>query len=392
MSIPSDPSISYISVMLFLIGLFLFISGLNIIKVEKIFISHGFKTWFIGLLLMIASIAIAIPKILSDDNVLGGLTSSKATLNNSESGKFSGIPEDIVDKAMSGDMAFQAELGRILWVDKKDYTESLLWDQKAAIQGHTVAQWRMGAHYKDGVGTKKDYKSAVFWYEKSAQENNESSIKGLIEIYANGGYGVEKNIEKAKEWALKYSKIIPTPSDASSLLSALGDTPDIPNSGFERDEKYWIFEKHSEDYEKGIDSSVAYTGKNSAYIKAVVEKPSQFTTIPRFHPNIERLKGNRIRITSFIKTDSVEEAGIWARVDLENDGYILDNMMDRSIFGTNDWKQYEIILDVPTNSTGVVFGAIFNGTGKAWYDDFKFELVSKGTPTTEVDVKNYSKK
>ena len=53
---PENPSIHYIAFMLFLIGFILFIAGLNIFKLEKITIHPGFKTWSIGLLLIVTSI------------------------------------------------------------------------------------------------------------------------------------------------------------------------------------------------------------------------------------------------------------------------------------------------------------------------------------------------
>lgn len=62
MNIPEDPSMGYIAILLFLIGLFLFISGLNIIKIEKISVSSGLKTWGIGLALMIAGVLIGVAK------------------------------------------------------------------------------------------------------------------------------------------------------------------------------------------------------------------------------------------------------------------------------------------------------------------------------------------
>lgn len=63
MNIPENPSIVYVSIVLFLIGLFLFISGLNIIKVEKVTVARGTKTWVIGLILMVFSILIGVLKI-----------------------------------------------------------------------------------------------------------------------------------------------------------------------------------------------------------------------------------------------------------------------------------------------------------------------------------------
>ena len=51
--IPSNPSITYLIYSLIFIGIFLFISGLNIIKIEKIRVQPGLKTWAIGLTFII---------------------------------------------------------------------------------------------------------------------------------------------------------------------------------------------------------------------------------------------------------------------------------------------------------------------------------------------------
>ena len=63
MNIPENPSIIYVSIVLFLIGLFLFISGLNILKVEKVTVTRGTRTWVIGLILMIFSVFIGVSKL-----------------------------------------------------------------------------------------------------------------------------------------------------------------------------------------------------------------------------------------------------------------------------------------------------------------------------------------
>ncbi len=243
---------------------------------------------------------------------------------------------------------------------------------------------------KDGIGVKTDYKKAVFWYEKAAEKNNPSSLHSLAEIYANGGYGIKQDLSTALQWAERYSKLIPKPDDADSLLKSIHSQtplPEIPNAGFERGETYWGFLRHSNEYIKGVDKKIFHSGTKSAYIASKSNSPSKFTTITNFHPNIERLKGNRIRISAYIKTENVEkEAGIWARVDLDNNAYILDNMMDRPFFGTNEWKKANIVLDVPTNASAIVFGAIFDGRGKAWFDDFKFEIVDSSTPVTSLPL------
>ena len=52
--IPNNPSSTYLIYSLIFLGIFLFISGLNIIKIEKVSVKPGLKTWVIGLILVIA--------------------------------------------------------------------------------------------------------------------------------------------------------------------------------------------------------------------------------------------------------------------------------------------------------------------------------------------------
>jgi hypothetical protein len=59
-----------------------------------------------------------------------------------------------------------------------------------------------------------------------------------------------------------------------------------------------------------------------------------------------------------------------------------DNMQNRPIKGTTDWKQYESILDVPEEAANIAFGVLLSGAGKAWLNDVKFEIVGSQVPTT----------
>ncbi len=40
-----------------------------------------------------------------------------------------------------------------------------------------------------------------------------------------------------------------------------------------------------------------------------------------------------------------------------------DNMHDRPIKGTTGWQQYEVVLDIPRDSTGISFWILLDGTG-----------------------------
>lgn len=93
--------------------------------------------------------------------------------------------------------------------------------------------------------------------------------------------------------------------------------------------------------------------------------------------------GKRIKMTGFIKTQDIKNwAGMWLRIDgkANKNSLSFDNMQDRPIQGTTEWKQYTIKLDVPENAFTLNFGALLKGTGKVWFDDVKFEIIQ----TTEI--------
>ena len=67
MSFPDNPSLDYITLIILLIGVFLFIAGLRIIHIEKITVSPGVKTWGLGLVLIFISSYILYNSNDSDD-------------------------------------------------------------------------------------------------------------------------------------------------------------------------------------------------------------------------------------------------------------------------------------------------------------------------------------
>ena len=59
-----------------------------------------------------------------------------------------------------------------------------------------------------------------------------------------------------------------------------------------------------------------------------------------------------------------------------------DGRKDRSLKGNNDWKKYEIVLDVPQSTTNLAYGALLAGTGQIWFDHLTFEIVDTTVPLT----------
>lgn len=140
------------------------------------------------------------------------------------------------------------------------------------------------------------------------------------------------------------------------------------------------------DYEAGTDTAVAHSGSRSGFLVARPEARGFGTLMQTFRA--DRFRGRRLRMSAFVRTADVEHlAGLWMRVDGPDETTLsFDNMQDRPILGTTDWRQYRIVLDVPANSEVIAFGVLLGSSGQVWLDDVAFEAVDKDTPTTGADL------
>lgn len=95
---------------------------------------------------------------------------------------------------------------------------------------------------------------------------------------------------------------------------------------------------------------------------------------------IKEAGGKRARFSGYIKTEGVTTgfAGLWWRVDGASGVLAFDNMQDRGVTGTMDWKRYDIELPVAADAKNINFGALLTGNGTAWFDGLSVEL--DGTP------------
>ena len=139
-------------------------------------------------------------------------------------------------------------------------------------------------------------------------------------------------------------------------------------------------------YEMRIDKGTGQHGKNSATIKSVEDNIDGFGTLLQ-SCSPEKYLGKKIKMTGYLKTDSVKGwTGLWLRVDgADSHPLTFDNMHDREISGTTGWTKYEIILDVPANASNMVYGALLAGSGQIWFDNITFEEAGKSEIEAEVD-------
>ena len=66
---------------------------------------------------------------------------------------------------------------------------------------------------------------------------------------------------------------------------------------------------------------------------------------------------------------------LWMRVAGDRYELAFDNMKDRFVKGTTDWKMYAVVLDGAADAKTTLLGAILTGKGHVWADDFKLEIV-----------------
>lgn len=94
--------------------------------------------------------------------------------------------------------------------------------------------------------------------------------------------------------------------------------------------------------------------------------------------------GQRIRFSAMLRPHDVDAgAGLWFRVDgADRKILAFDNMQSRPILGTQNWKRYEVVVDVPENGKRIAYGVMLIGKGKLGIDAIRFDKVGKEVATT----------
>jgi RNA polymerase sigma factor (sigma-70 family) len=139
-------------------------------------------------------------------------------------------------------------------------------------------------------------------------------------------------------------------------------------------------------YEVTVDRTAKHGGQASGSIKSTATNPDWYAALTQAF-KADEFRGKRLRLTAYLKSKDVESsAALWMRIEsIDGNGRYclsLDHMGDRPIKGTSDWRQYEVILDVPQDPAQITFGALLAGKGQLWVDDFRFEAVNQTVKTT----------
>lgn len=79
--------------------------------------------------------------------------------------------EEVIANAKAGEAEAQLVLGMCYYL-AKDYKQAVYWYKKAAEQGFAKSQYNLGLCYEKGIGVKKDLNKAKYWYDKAVKNNS----------------------------------------------------------------------------------------------------------------------------------------------------------------------------------------------------------------------------
>ncbi len=140
-------------------------------------------------------------------------------------------------------------------------------------------------------------------------------------------------------------------------------------------------------FEVGVDANQTYQNHASAFLKSTQSTVEGFGTLMQ-SIQAEQYKGKKVRLSGQVKSQEVAGwAGLWMRIDQGKDVIAFDNMENRSIKGTSEWQQYDVVLEVPKDATVISFGILLSGGGEVWLSNTKFDVVAADVPVTNVPDK-----
>jgi hypothetical protein len=140
-----------------------------------------------------------------------------------------------------------------------------------------------------------------------------------------------------------------------------------------------------EDYEMGGDPLVAHGAAGGGYLRSAAPAPRTFAAFAGV-TEARPFLGRRLRLSAFVRAEGVQGwSGLCLRIDGPNGTMLgFDNMGNRPIKGTADWKRYDVVLDVPANAVGVFYGIILEGSGRTWIDGVTLEPVGTDVSSTSM--------
>lgn len=141
-------------------------------------------------------------------------------------------------------------------------------------------------------------------------------------------------------------------------------------------------------YLLSIDTNIKHNGKNSVFIQQSNGRTSEsFGCVACSIPAV--YEGKEIELRAYFKFNDVKDGsvGLLLRIDGPSGLLQFDNMLQKGIQGTSDWKMYSVTLTYPEDAKTIFIGGCLSGTGKLWVDDFEILIDGKDIKEAKHAVK-----
>ena len=140
---------------------------------------------------------------------------------------------------------------------------------------------------------------------------------------------------------------------------------------------------HPSDYDMTLDRAVTNGNNPSIRLSSKSNTAAGFGTLMQ-SISADDFRGKRVRYSGKIRTANVTSwASLWVRVDgpcMRRRAF--DNGQNRAAKGTQEWRDFSVVVDVAADAAGISFGQLLSGPGTAWFTDLKFTEVPRSTPST----------
>jgi hypothetical protein len=235
-------------------------------------------------------------------------------------------------------------------------------------------------------------------YEQQYPKRNQGQVKRIIRYLRLQDKGNQLS-SREEHWIEGKEEMIKSQWDFTRIGSAEACNAASCSFAIPAASKWYLSLEQKKQYQYGVDPKMSYTNQVSTYLKSKPGTKGEAAGLLIHSLGAGSFKGQRVRFSAFVKSERVEShdsegawAGLWMRIDGVFPGtkgttqMALDDMhgkgLDRSIKGTQDWRNYSVVLDVPETGRYIAFGILLSGPGAVWISGERLERVGADVPVT----------
>jgi len=138
-------------------------------------------------------------------------------------------------------------------------------------------------------------------------------------------------------------------------------------------------------YEISTDRTVSRSGKASGKLRSLQAKAESVGALGQEFSRVRAYRGQRVQVSAYVRTEAVaNEVALAVRFDRAGLEPIIYNDLDAlTQKGTTAWIYHRLVVDIPYEVTHIGFALELHGTGTAWIDEVRLQVVDKSTPLTD---------